>query len=292
MYKIGIVGYGVVGKAIHRLFGDMVVAIYDPFIEFDPSVFKGLESDNVNNKDAFTDLDMVVISVMTKENKDGSCDMSIVEDTAKWLSNEVGFEGVVLVKSTSLPLELERIKEQYDLRLVFSPEYAGESKYFTPFWKYPDPVEMKYHTFQTFGGDPKDTSKCVDIFIRVMGPHVQYHQTDIKTAALAKYMENIFFATKVTFCNEFYDIAKAYGVDYNELRELWLLDSRISPMHTAVFPKDRGYGGKCYPKDLRALVTDVSKHGYYPRLLKSVDKVNEAIREESKLNEEEKEALV
>jgi UDP-glucose 6-dehydrogenase len=62
-------------------------------------------------------------------------------------------------------------------------------------------------------------------------------------------MENSFFATKVTFCNMWYDIATACGVDYNELRECWLADPRINRNHTLVFPKDRGYGGKCLVPD-------------------------------------------
>ena len=59
---------------------------------------------------------------------------------------------------------------------------------------------------------------------------------------------------KVAFCNEFYDVADHIGVDYNELRELWLLDPRIGRSHTWVHPNDRGFGGKCLPKDLEALL--------------------------------------
>ena len=98
------------------------------------------------------------------------------------------------------------------------------------------------------------------------------------TAALTKYMENNFFAMKVTFCNEWYDIAKQYGVDYNELRECWLADTRINRNHTLVFPKDRGYGGKCFPKDVKGIIKDVEKLGYSADLMKSVDNVNERIR--------------
>ena len=270
LYKIGIVGYGVVGKGIHRLFGESVKAIYDPGYSK-----SGMYID-------FKDLDLVVVSVPTNESVDKTADLSIMEDTLDWLS-EVSLKSkeplLVLIKSTTPPNKLRQYEKNCkNLRLVFSPEYMGESKYFTPFWKYPDPVEMKYHDFQTFGGKPEYTSACVDIFIRVMGPHVKFHQTDIVTAGLAKYMENIFFATKVTFCNEWYDIAKAYEVDYNELRELWLLDSRISPMHTAVFPKDRGFGGKCYPKDLRALIEDAKTLGHKPNMSLAVDVINKSFR--------------
>lgn len=279
LYKIGIIGYGVVGQGVHRLLQESVTAIYDPYASDESGkVAKGFGYDGtLTMKSAFAECDLIVISVMTKENEDGTCDMSVVAGSLEWAS-QINPKAVFLIKSTSVPSELEEIRDSLGIRLVFSPEYMGESKYFTPFWKYPDPFDMKYHDFQIFGGEPEDTSACVDIFIRRMGPHVKFHQTTLKTASLAKYMENIFFAAKVTFCNEMFDIAEAYGVDYNELRELWLLDSRISPMHTAVFPKDRGFGGKCYPKDLHALIKDSEKIGYKPKLLRAVHELNKEFR--------------
>lgn len=267
MHNIGIVGYGVVGKAIHRLFGDQVKAIFDPGY------------DKSDQKSAFSNLDMAVICVPTNEAVDGSAEVFNVWESLGWLKQVARKDMIVLIKSTTPPDVLEQMHEQYD-HVVFSPEYIGESRYFTPFWKYPDPKEMKMHEFQIFGGSPEDTSRCVDIFIRLIGPHAKFYQTDIKTASLCKYMENSFFAMKVTFCNEWHDIAETFGVDYNELRELWLLDSRIEPMHTMVIKKDRGYGGKCYPKDTRAIIEASKENGYEPELMQMMDKVNNKFRYE------------
>lgn len=265
LYRIGIVGLGVVGKGIQKLFGDSVTAIYDPNHGF-------------GDKDLFTDVDLIVICVPTPESKDGSCDTSAVGSTLEWIS-DIGFDGVVLLKSTVPPTAIKKFLKDFPrIRLVFSPEYMGESKYFTPFWKYPDPQDMRSHTWQIFGGEKKDTSLCVDIFQRKMSVDTVFLQTTIMTASLAKYAENCFFATKVTFCNEFYDIAETFGVDYNELRECWLADTRINRNHTMVFKKDRGYGGRCYPKDMKAMIADAKKAGYSADLLKAVDKVNERIR--------------
>lgn len=316
-YSIGIIGYGVVGRGIHRLFENWVKAIYDPFInaeqfehamdfDYDPlteedrlpldlgnqgpmealkrmfqagsskydKAIKRIKED----KNQFKNLDLVVISVPTNQRTDNmGADSSLVWDALDWLE-DIGYQGTILIKSTTPPMVLKAMSKQYK-HVVFSPEYMGESAYFTPYWKYPDPVDMAKHSFQIFGGDTVDTSLCVDIFIRKMGPHVRFHQTDITTAGIVKYMENSFFATKVTFCNEFYNIAKHMGVDYNELRQLWLLDERVEPMHTAVFPKSRGYGGKCYPKDVRAIIQDAESAGYETKLLKAVDEVNNAFRQ-------------
>jgi UDP-glucose 6-dehydrogenase len=88
-------------------------------------------------------------------------------------------------------------------------------------------------------------------------------------------MENSFLATKVIFCNEFADIAAAFGVDYNELRELWLADYRIGRSHTDVYPNKRGFSGKCLPKDTSALVHSSEKAGFIPELLKEVRRINQ-----------------
>ena len=268
LYTVGIIGYGVVGRGVGKLLDDYIVATYDPNL-----------AGTTNTKERFKDLDLVVVCVPTPIGADGvSCNTKIVEETCLWL-HQINFKGVVLIKSTTSPSELVRLKEKYPLRIVFSPEYMGESKYYTPFWKYPDPSDMRTHMWQTFGGEKKDTELCIEVFKRKMSVDTIYYQTDLVTAGLAKYIENAFFATKVTFVNEWYDIAKTYGVDWNELRELWLADPRINKNHTLVFPKDRGYGGKCFPKDVKAIIADSTKTGYKPELMVAVDKVNGKIRQ-------------
>lgn len=271
-YEIGIIGFGVVGKGVYNLFKEDVKAVYDPYVE------KSATPGVAREKSDFKDLDLVVVCVMTKEREDGSCDTSIVEESLSWL-HQMDFKGLVLIKSAVVPSKIKEFLKSFSgLRILVSPEYMGESRYFTPYWKYPDPVDMSSHTWQIFGGKKEDTSLCVDIFKRKMSVDTVFIQTDAMTASLCKYMENSFFATKVTFCNEWYNIASLYNIDYNELRECWLADPRINRNHTLVFPKDRGYGGKCFPKDVKAIIKDAKDMGYSADLMKSVDKTNEKIR--------------
>ena len=267
MYRVGIIGYGVVGKGIAKLFGEDVTAIYDP--ETHPK----LKDEKIKRTH------MVVVCVPTNTAEDGeSCDTSIVEETLLWLKR-IKYKGIVLIKSAVVPSEIKKFTARYPkLKLVVSPEYMGESKYFTPYWKYPDPKDMKSHAWQIYGGEPEYTTYCVDIFKRKMSVDTIHVQTDIMTAALTKYMENSFFATKVTFVNEWYDIAKTYGIDFNELRECWLADTRINRNHTLVFPFDRGFGGRCFPKDTKAITKDAEKMGYSADLMKAMIKVNKKIR--------------
>lgn len=248
MKKIEIVGYGVVGKGMARLFENQFeVVIYDPAAGY--PVRAG-------------DADMTVICVPTPMAEDGTCDISIVEEAVA-----ASLSPIVLIKSTVPPGTTTYLAKKYNKQICFSPEYMGESSYFTPFWKYPDPERAETHTFVIVGGEK--ASEVLDYFMKVMSVDTRYMATTAEEAEMTKYMENCFFATKVAFCNEFADIAGLYGVDYKKLRELWLLDSRINPNHTLVFEDKRGFGGKCLPKDLSAIIKAAEDKGYEPKVLKA-----------------------
>jgi UDP-glucose 6-dehydrogenase len=118
-----------------------------------------------------------------------------------------------------------------------------------------------------------------DLYKQAFSAELLIHQSDARTAELTKYMENCFLALKVTFCNEFYDLAQQFGVDYNELRELWLLDPRIGRSHTFVLPDDRGFAGKCLPKDVSALVQSACAAGYAPQLMMAMIEANARFRD-------------
>jgi UDPglucose 6-dehydrogenase len=262
--KVAVVGYGYVGKGVYNFFKDRFETIY-----YDPHVEGSAEKEEINS------CDLAVISVPTPMGKDGSCDLSIVEEALGWLSVPL-----ILIKSTIPPGTSKMLSKKSGKKICFSPEYMGEGGYFVPYWKYADPKDMKKHSFQIIGGDKETASKIMDFFVRVMGPEAKFSITDSTTAELVKYMENAFIATKVVFCNEFYNIAKAFGVEYKELRELWLLDERMGRMFTAVFPEKgkRGFEGKCLPKDVNAIAKASEKAGYDPEFIKEVLASNDRIR--------------
>ena len=80
-----------------------------------------------------------------------------------------------------------------------------------------------------------------------------FHIVDAKTAELAKYMENCWLATKVVFCNQFNKISEQLDVDYEELRELFILDPRVNPSHTFVYKDTPYYDSHCLNKDVPAI---------------------------------------
>jgi UDPglucose 6-dehydrogenase len=245
---VAVVGYGAVGKYLKELFPDAVV--------YDKPLHLGTRDDVNRCRYAF-------VAVPTNGRPDGSADTSIVEETVSWLATEV-----IVLRSTVPVGTTERLKQATGKRIVFQPEYG--------------PGETPDHHFSSarrinwviLGGHRSDTVVVADLYKRIFNADLVIQQTDSRTAELTKYMENCFLALKVTFCNEFYDLATRLGVDYNELRELWLLDPRIGRSHTFVMPDDRGFGGKCLPKDVAAMVNSGCAAGYAPQLLMAMLEVN------------------
>jgi UDPglucose 6-dehydrogenase len=249
---VAVVGYGAVGKGIHNLFPD--AAIYDEPL--------GLGSrDDVNSRD------FAFVCVPTNRRSDGTCDTGIVDEVVSWLRCEV-----IVIRSTVPMGTTERLRVASGKRIVFQPEYGpGE----TPGHHFSD---VRMVSWAVLGGERRDTVAVADLYKKVFNAELAIHQTDATTAELTKYMENCFLALKVTFCNEFYEVAGRFDVDYNELRELWLADPRIGRSHSFVLPDDRGFGGKCLPKDVSALVESARAQGYEPKLMAAMLEANARFR--------------
>jgi UDPglucose 6-dehydrogenase len=271
-----------VGKAMAKYFQDhYTIVVVDPLGSFFRTPDGGFISMDVKaGQQQANECDLAVVCVPTPMQEDGSVDTSIVEEVFGWLT-----VSLILIKSTIPPGTCEKLTEKHPEKdIVFSPEYIGEGRYYVPTYKgYPHPTDMKQHEFFIFGGNGHmpggATGRVIDFFMPVSGPDAKYMQTNWRTAELVKYMENSWGATKVTFFNEFFEIAHTYGVDYKELRELFLLDGRTERMHTAVFEDRRGFDGKCYPKDVNGIVQASSRAGYVPRLLEEVLASNDRFRQ-------------
>ena len=223
---VGIVGYGHVGRAMKELFLDAVV--YDKYLM-------------IGSEEDINKCNIAFICVPTPMGRDGRCDVSCVDEVLSWLNTDV-----IIIRST-VPVGYTREKaEKLNKRIVFQPEYYGET--------HNHPLaNLQNRKWIVLGGVTEDISLVLKEYKKVYTAEIQIIKTDSDTAEMAKYMENAYLATKVIFCNEMYDIAHAYGIDYDELREIWLMDPRINSSHTFVYEDDRGYGGSCFPKDMYAL---------------------------------------
>lgn len=253
--KVGVVGLGAVGSAMRKLFPDAVG--YD-------------EPRGIGSRQEINRCQVVFVCVPTPAGADGECDTSIVEDVVRWIDGPV-----IAIRSTVSIGTTARLAGTYGKQIVFQPEYGPAETPDHPF------NDLRQVRWLIFGGDRAACQTVARAWKDVYSSDVRIAFTTAGTAELCKYMENAFLATKVTFCNEFFGIAEALQIDYDELRELWLLDPRIGRGHTFVYPDRRGFGGKCLPKDLSAIISSADEEGYSASFLRAVMGANLRFRDAS-----------
>jgi len=253
--RIAIIGMGHVGTAMHEL-----LRPHAEIITYDAAQAQHYPARQL------TACDAGIICVDTPAGDDGACDTRHVREAAGRLP-----VGAVLLKSTVPPGTTDRLAAATGKQICFSPEYAGESTYQQPFW----PRGTRDVPFMIFGGEPAIRRRFIDLFQPVLGPAKAYFQCSAREAEIIKYMENAYLAAKVTFVHEFRKICEAFDADWHTVREGWLLDPRVEPAHTAAFASAPGFGGKCLPKDLRAITRAAADAGYSPALLIEVLRSNE-----------------
>ena len=242
--KILIIGFGVVGGNVRCSLAGCNVTIHDPD--------KGYKADGK--------YDVCFVCVPTEKHHDGSCDTKIVEQVVREWSGRVS---MFCIRSTVPPGTTEQLNKIAPC--VFQPEYYGATQHANA----PD------YDFAILGGEIEYTNVIAELYKEVYTADFRIIKTNSRTAELTKYMENAWLATKVTFCNEFYRIAKMMGIDYDTLRECWLEDPRINRSHTFVYRNHPWYKSHCLDKDIPAIIQAAEKHGYNAKLLKAVDETNE-----------------
>lgn len=293
--KTLLIGFGWVGQFVHKYFtqadiwtpsrGLLLRRItanhlnsypdlpeYGRFEPFDKKGFASLEK-GFNGSEQQERWDTAFISVPTPMREDGSCDTSFVEDAVK---NWAPFVDLFIIRSTVTPGTTDRLMKKYNTRIVFQPEYVGETL--------GHPLaEPARDTFIILGGEKQDTQKAADAWSRVLNANCRLRQTTALTAELCKYMENSFLGIKVLFVNEFRHLAETLGVDFLELREAWLDDPRIGRSHSMAYKENPGFSGKCLPKDLNAITHFARTKAIAPlSLIEAALKINAEMRKDCK----------
>ena len=223
--KVGIIGYGWVGKATEKLFPD--AQIYDKFI---PEYNKPLEDD----------IDIAFLAVPTPwDGKRLDCDA--VEDAIAHCKCEF-----IVIRSATYPGFADAMAKKWRKRIVVQPEYLGE----TP--AHPM-LAMKGRQFMIIGGDPIDRRKVIDCYTSVYNANITIRQTTAKEAEFIKLTENRAIFWKVLQCQELYDACEAAGMDYYTIRDaVYADDPRMNLWFSFVYPDNRGANSKCIPKDVHA----------------------------------------
>lgn len=253
-----IVGYGHVGRQMAKFFPTACYTDVDCLVR----LVKTDESVTLTAARQFYQFDLGFICVPTPQLEDGRCDVSAVRAAYGYWRNSVKHW---CVKST---VEIGTT-DSLGPNACFGPEYYGET--------INHPLAESC-PFVILGGPPETTRAFATAWSLVTNSYTRIYQTDARTAELCKLMENAWIATKVSFCNQFYDLAELAGTDWHELRELWLADPRVSRSHTYVYPENRGFGGKCLPKDTANLCAWSRAQGHPADLLEAVRDYNAELR--------------
>ena len=213
--------------------------------------------------------EVVFIAVGTPQGPTGHANLQYVRATAKGIANAMDAFKVIVTKSTVPVGTADKIRqwveEETDVpfAVVSNPEFLKEGAAVEDFMK-PDRVVL--------GGDNEDALKTVkelyEPFVRTGNPILTM---DSRSAEMSKYAANAMLATKISFINEVSRLCESMSADIGEVRKAIGLDRRIGPYF--IFP-GAGYGGSCFPKDIRAMI---SMGGKEPEmlLLKAVEQVNE-----------------
>jgi len=269
-----LIGYGWVGQHVHKYFKG--ADYFTPDMGLRDSEGRNLNlpwEAPKNYKKVMNDFgcvwDVAFISVPTPMKPDGSCDVSIVEQSIK---NWERWVKLFIIRSTVTPGTTFALSEKYGARVVFQPEYIGETLGHPMLEPARDP-------FIILGGKPEDTALAAEFWSRVLHANSRIRQVNSVTAEVCKYMENAFLGTKVIFVNEFARLARKLGLDYLTLREAWLDDPRVGRSHSFAYEGNPGFSGKCLPKDLNSIVNFARKAGQPLKLIEAVLKINAEMRQ-------------
>ena len=214
------------------------------------------------------DADIVFLCVPTPQDEDGSADLSYIEAAAREIAPVLRPNAIVVNKST-VPVGstrvVERVLQRSDVAVVSNPEFLREGTAVHDFL-HPDRVVI--------GGDDPEAAKRVAALYQDLDTHVLI--TDAASAETIKYAANGFLAMKISFINAVAAMCEAVGADVHHVIEGIGSDQRIGRAFLRPGP---GWGGSCFPKDSRALVSIAAKHGYDFSMMRGVIAVNDEQRE-------------
>lgn len=299
--KIVVVGTGYVGLVTGTCFAEVgidvtcvdidqtkienlrngIMPIYEPGLE--EMVIKNYEakrlSFSTNLGEAIKGADVAFIAVGTPPGEDGSADLKYVLAVAREIGENMNSYGVVVTKSTVPVGTAEKVKHavqealgkrgaQIEFDVASNPEFLKEGAAIEDFLR-PDRIVVGVAS-----------SRAEEIMKKLYKPFtLNGHPVifmDIPSAEMTKYAANSMLATKISFMNDIANLCEIVGADVNLVRKGIGSDPRIG--NKFIYP-GIGYGGSCFPKDVKALIKTATEKGYNMRVLKAVEEVNEAQKE-------------
>ncbi|MFT7900761.1 UDP-glucose/GDP-mannose dehydrogenase family protein [Tenacibaculum ascidiaceicola] len=294
--KLSVIGTGYVGLVSGTCFSEMgnkvicvdidqekinklhqgIIPIYEPGLE--KMVLKNVEKQNLffttKLEEAINKSEIVFIAVGTPMGEDGSADLQHVLAVAKEIGQKMNNRLIVVDKSTvpigtadkvktTIQAELDKRNATLEFDVVSNPEFLKEGDAINDFMK-PDRVVIGAESDYAF-------DKMRQLYTPFTMSHERFIAMDVRSAEMTKYAANAMLATKISFMNEMANICERVGADVNNVRAGIGSDSRIG--YSFIYP-GAGYGGSCFPKDVKALKKIAEENGYEAKLITSVEEVN------------------
>lgn len=299
--KIAVVGTGYVGLVTGTCFAEVgidvtcididqkkidnlhkgILPIYEPGLEemVSRNVEKGRLHFSTNLAEGIMDADVAFIAVGTPPGEDGSADLKYVLAVARGIGENMNSYGVIVTKSTvpvgtaaKVRAEIEQALAKRGADVEFdvasNPEFLKEGAAIDDFLK-PDRIVVGVASARA----EEVMSKLYKPFLLNGHPIIFM---DIPSAEMTKYAANSMLATKISFMNDIANLCEIMGADVNMVRKGIGSDARIGTKF--IYP-GIGYGGSCFPKDVKALIKTAAENGYEMQVLKAVESVNEAQKE-------------
>ena len=272
--KIGVVGNGFVGGAVKFGFSPQVgcdaeVRVYDK----NPAKSTHTLEETINESD------FIFVSVPTPANEDGSINIDVLDKALSDINDVSNRDNCILIRSTIVPGTTRKLQQKYSqLNLLFNPEFLTERSANFDF--------INQHRFIIGSGDSMSSAMASEEFSELLknrfGSCISILECTYETAEMIKYMNNCFFATKVSFLNEMYQIAEKSQVNWKQAIDGFVADGRIGHSHFNVPGPDGkfGFGGSCFPKDVQALKNFAEDIGVNPSVLAAVWRKNLEVRPE------------
>lgn len=263
--KLGIMGVGMVGGALKKYFEKIGIV---PFV-YD-------KGQNLGSIDDVNKADIIFICVPTPFKENNGFDLSYVKEAC----DNIKGEKIIVIKSTVVPGTTEKMQKEYPQhKFLFNPEFLTELT---------ADQDMGYPDRQIVGYTKESFTVAQDLLLIL--PLAPFEKIMPATEAeLVKYFGNTWFAIKVAFANQMYDLCQKIGANYDIIAESASADKRIGRSHLEVWHKDyRGYGGKCLPKDIKALIQFANANGMNLKLHKTAEEINKQLMEEQGIEDPEK----
>ncbi len=256
--KIGIIGFGYVGGAVHYWF--------ERYCSDRVKLFYYDKYRNNGSLSSVNQADIIFICVPTPYYEDGGgYDDSEVRESL----SIIGGSKTIVIKSTVLPGSTEKFQKQFPQhKILFNPEFLTAK----------NAVQDFLNPNRQIVGYTEKSRHLAEQILEIL-PNAPFPRIMKATEAeIVKYFGNTFLATKVTFANQIYDLCEKLGIDYNVVRESAGADPRINPSHLDIFQDGyRGYSGVCLPKDTKAFIDFAQRNGVDLELIKKVDEINSAL---------------